>query len=121
MRNLGQILLLLFFIALPLLNFLLQRARKRRRDHRIPQEKPVEQMFYQAQTTLPRATPRAAGDRVHRSPARIVTPVANDQITKRSLLGTTRDARRGIVIMTLLGPCRAFDRGDSRRSGRSSR
>jgi hypothetical protein len=113
MRNLGQILLLLFFIALPLLNFLLQRARKRRRDHRIPQEKPVEQMLRQAQTTpTPRPTPRAAGDRVHRSPARTVTPLANDQITKRSLLGTPRDARRGIVIMTLLGPCRAFDPPD---------
>ena len=112
MRNLGQILLLLFFIALPLLNFLLQRVRKRRHQL-IPQEKPVEQMFYQAQTTLPRATPRAAGDRMHGSPARPVTPLANDQITKRSLLGTTRDARRAIVIMTLLGPCRAFDPPDS--------
>ena len=71
----------------------------------------MEQMFYQAQTTLPRATPRAAGDRVHRSPARI-TPLANDQVTKRSLFGNTRDARRGIVIMTLLGPCRAFDPPD---------
>lgn len=109
MENLGTILLLLLlFILTPLLNFLLQRFRKRRNQH-IPQEKPVEQMFYQAQTTLPRATPRAAGDRVHRSPARAPTPLANDRVTKRSLLGTTRDARRGIVIMTLLGPCRAFD------------
>ena len=111
MRNLGQILLLLLFILAPLLNFLLQRARKRR-HHPVPQEKPVEQMFYQAQTTLPRATPRAAGDRVHGSPARGVTPPANDQITKRSLLGTPRDVRRGIVIMTLLGPCRAYDPPD---------
>ena len=111
MRNLGQILLLLFFIALPLLNFLLQRARKRR-HHPVPREKPVEQMFYQAQTTLPRATPRAAGDRVHGSPARAVTPTASNRRNKRSFLGTTRDARRGIVIMTLLGPCRAFDPPD---------
>ena len=111
MRNLGQILLLLFFIALPLLNFLLQRARKRR-HHPVPQEKPVEQMFYQAQTTLPRATPRAAGDRMHGSPARTVIPPASNRLTKRSLLGTTRDARRGIVIITLLGPCRAFDPPD---------
>ena len=83
MRNLGigNLLLLLFFVVLPLLNFLLQRARKRR--HRpIPQKKPVDQMFYQAQTTLPRATPRAAGDRVHRSPARTVAPPANAHITR---------------------------------------
>ena len=56
MRNLGigNVLLLLFFIVLPLINFLLQRVRKRR-DHRIPQEKPVKQMLRQAQTT---PTPR---------------------------------------------------------------
>ena len=114
MKDLGiwNVLLLLFFVVLPLINFLLRRVRKRR-HHVIPQEKPVEQMFCQAQTTpMPRATPRAAGDQVHRSPARTVTPLANDRVTKRSLLGTTRDARRGIVIMTLLGPCRAFDPPD---------
>jgi hypothetical protein len=121
MRYLGQILLLLFFIALPLLKFLLQRVRKRRRDHRIPQEKPVEQMLRQAQTTpTPWPILRAAGDRVQGSPARTVIPLAKDRVTRRSLLGTTRDVRRGVVIMTLLGPCRAFDRGDSRRSDRSS-
>lgn len=112
MENLGigqALLLLLLFILTPLFNFLLQRFRKRRRDHRIPQEKPVEQMFYQAQTTLPRATPRAAGDRVHGSPARTVTPLANDHVTKTSPLGTKSDVRRAIVIMTLLGTCRAFD------------
>ena len=109
MRNLGigNVLLLLFFVVLPLINFLLQRVRKRR-HHLIPQEKPVEQMLRQAQTTPPPPTPRAAGDRVHRSPARSVTPLANDRVTRRSLLGTARDVRRGIVTMTLLGPCRAF-------------
>ena len=114
MKDLGiwNVLLLLFFVVLPLINFLLRRVRKRR-HHPIPQEKPVEQMLRQAQTTpTPRPTPRAAGDQVHRSPARTATPLANDQITRRSLLGTTRDARRGIVIMTLLGPCRAFDPPD---------
>jgi len=111
MQNLGieQVLLLLLFIVPLLINFLLQRVRKRR-DHRIPQEKPVEQRLRQEQTTpTPRLTPRAAGDRVHGSPARTVPLLANDRVTKNSPLGTARDVRRGIVIMTLLGPCRAFD------------
>ena len=111
MENLGigqALLLLLLFILTPLFNFLLQRFRKRR-NHHIPQEKPVDQMFYQAQTTLPRPTPRAAGDQVHGSPARTVTPLANDHVTKTSPLGTKSDVRRAIVIMTLLGTCRAFD------------
>ena len=110
--GIGQALLLLLFILTPLLNFLLQRFRKRR-NHHIPQEKPVEQMLHRGQTTpTPRPTPRAAGDRVHGSLSHTVPPRANDRVTKRSLLGTTRDVRRGIVIMTLLGPCRAFDPPD---------
>ena len=115
MENLGigqALLLLLLFILTPLFNFLLQRFRKRR-NHHIPQEKPVEQMLHRGQTTpTPRPTPRAAGDRVHGSLSRTVPPRANDRVTKRSLLGTTRDVRRGIAIMTLLGPCRAFDSPD---------
>jgi hypothetical protein len=69
MRNLGigNVLLLLFFVVLPLINFLLRRVRKRRDHLLIPQEKPVEQMLRQAQTTpTSRPTPRAAGNRVHR-------------------------------------------------------
>lgn len=112
MENLGigqALLLLLLFILTPLFNFLLQRFRKRRNQH-IPQEKPVEQMLHRGQTTpTPRPTPRAAGDRVHGSPARTVTPLANDHVTKTSPLGTKSDVRRAIVIMTLLGTCRAFD------------
>src|SRR5262249_54607622 len=136
MQNLGigQVLLLLLFIVPPLIIFLLQRVRKRR-DHRIPQEKPVEQRLRQGQTTptprltpqekpvkqrlrqgqttpTPRLTPRAAGDRVHGSPARTVPLLAIDRVTKKSPLGTARDVRRGIAIMTLLGPCRAFDSPD---------
>jgi hypothetical protein len=89
------------------------RAAGERRDHRMPQEKPVEQRLRQGQTTpAPRLTPRAAGDRAHGSPARTVPLPANDRVTKKSPLGTARDVRRGIAIMTLLGPCRAFDSPD---------
>jgi hypothetical protein len=35
--------------------------------------------------------------------------------TERSLLRTTRDARHGIILMTVLGPCRASDPPESRR------
>jgi len=110
--GIGQILLLLFFIVLPLVNFLLQRVRKRR-DHRSPQGKPVEQMLGQLQASrTPRPAPRADRDRAHTSPARPAGPLAHNRFTKRSLLGAPRDVRRGIVIMTLLGPCRAFDPPD---------
>ena len=114
MQNLGieQVLLLLLFIVPPLITFLLQRVRKRR-DHRMPQEQPVEQRLRQGQTTpTPRLPPRDASDRVQGSPARPVPLLAHDRVTKQSPLGTTREVRRGIAIMTLLGPCRAFDAPD---------
>ena len=73
----------------------------------------MEQMLRQAQATpAPRPTARASRSRVHGSEAPAVAPLANDRFTKRSLLETPRDLRRGIVIMTLLGPCRAFDPPD---------
>jgi len=110
--GIGQILLLLFFIVLPLVNFLLQRVRKRR-EHRSPQEKPVEPIATQLQTSRsPRLARRADRGQAPTSPARPVAPLAHNRFTKRSLLGSPRDVRRGIVIMTLLGPCRAFDPPD---------
>src|SRR5262245_48353829 len=114
MQNLGieQVLLLLLFIVPPLITFLLQRVRKRR-DHRMPQEKPIEQQLRQGHTPpTPRLPPRDASDRGRGSPARTVPLLANDRVTKKSPLGTPREVRRGIAIMTLLGPCRAFDPPD---------
>ena len=103
-----QILLLLFFIALPLVNFLLQRVRKRRdqRNHSTQQERFVEQA---PATSSPASIPRASRSRVHGSEVRTIKTLSNNRSPKRLLLGTGRDARRGIVILTLLGPCRAFD------------
>ena len=104
-----QILLLIAFILLPLLNFVIKRLRRPLED-RIPQA-PVAQIRRQAQATpAPPPTPRASHNRVHGSQAPTVsTPLSTSHFTKRSLLGTPGDVRRGIVIMTVLGPCRAFD------------
>ena len=52
MRNLGQILLLLLFILAPLLNFLLQRARKRR-HHPVPQESLWSRCFIRRKQPCP--------------------------------------------------------------------
>ena len=108
-----QILLLLAFILLPLLNLLFQRI-KRRVESETPAEEPVTRV-----PRPPRAVParpsssRPAGDRGRRleSPA-LAVPPRRLRFNKRSLFRTPRDLRRGIILMTLLGPCRALDPPD---------
>ena len=114
MRNLSfqQIILLLAFILVPLINFVIQRV-KRRLEHEIPAEESVPQIRRQAKAisspALPLA-PRASLDQGRGSQATTVsTRPSTRHITKRSLLGAQRDVRRGIIIMTVLGRCRAFD------------
>jgi hypothetical protein len=112
MKNLsfGQILLLILFILVPLINFLLQQAR-RRLETQTPQDKAVAQIRRQAQTTpasLP--PPRPPRDRLHGSEEpTVATPLSRRRFSQRSLLENRRDVRRGIIIMTILGPCRTFD------------
>jgi len=115
MKNLsfGQILLLIIFIVVPLIKFVMQRVRRPLEDQ-IPQEESVTQIRRQAQATpAPPPTPPASRNRARELQAPIVlTPLARSHFTKSSLLGTPRDVRRGIILMTLLGPCRAFDPPD---------
>lgn len=115
MRNLSfqQIVLLLAFILVPLINFAIQRVR-RRLEHEIPAEESMPQVRRRANAVstppLPPA-PRASLDQVRGSQGTTVStrPATTSHIAKRSLLGAQRDVQRGIIIMTVLGPCRAFD------------
>lgn len=115
MRNLSfqQIILLLAFILVPLINFIIQRVR-RRLEHEIREEESVPQIRRQAKAiptpALPPA-PRASLDQARGSQGPTVSTrtATTSHITKRSLLGAQRDVQRGIIIMTVLGPCRAFD------------
>jgi hypothetical protein len=112
MENLdfGQILLLIVFILLPLGNFVMQRVRRRLED-KIPAEESVTQTHRQAEAiATPPPTPRASRNRVHGSPAPTVSPpLSTSHFAKRWLVGAKGDVQRGIIIMTILGPCRAFD------------
>lgn len=106
----GQIIVLIIFILVPVVKFVVQRIRRRFEDQ-IPQQESVTQIRRQAQ---PVATPppltRAAIDPVGESQAPTAfTRRSTSHFTKRSLLGAKGDMQRGIVIMTVLGPCRAFN------------
>jgi hypothetical protein len=109
-----QIILLMIFILAPLINFVMQRVR-RRLEHHIPREESVTQMRRQPQATPPPSpVPREARERPpSRAQAPTVSaPLRRGRFIKRSLLGDIRGVRRGIILMTVLGPCRAFDPPD---------
>ena len=115
--GLGQILLLILFILVPLINFVMRRVRKSV-ESETPADEPVLDTPRRAQATPkpPPPTRRASRNEVHASQApAVATPLSRGRFSKRSLLGNTRDVRRGMILMTILGPCRASDSPESRR------
>ncbi|MEX0805169.1 MAG: hypothetical protein WD688_17880 [Candidatus Binatia bacterium] len=112
MRNITfeQILLVIIFILAPLMSFILQRVNGRLANQ-LPRQEPEEPMRRQSRVVLTAAPPAAPSLASTRAPrARVPTiSVSRSQrrFSKTSLLGSPRDLRRGIVIMTILGPCRA--------------
>ena len=109
-----QVILLMIFILAPLINFVMRRVRRRLEPH-VPPEESVTQMRRQPQATPPpslvrreareRPPPRA-------QPPTVSAPLRRGRFIKKSLLGDIRGVRRGIILMTVLGPCRAFDPPD---------
>ena len=117
MRDLGleQIILLLIFILAPLINFIMHRVRRRPEDNK-SKEQSVEPI---PRSTQPRPTtvvPKLAESRTRvaasQAPTLASAPLATSRSIKRALLRTPRDVRRGIIIMTILEPCRAYDPPD---------
>jgi hypothetical protein len=111
--SIEQILLFFLFILLPLLNLLFQRI-KRRAESEAPAKEPVTRVPRPPRAAPPRPpASRAAGDSGRRlEPPALALPARGRRFDKRSLLGTPRDLRRGIILMTLLGPCRALEQPD---------
>lgn len=126
MRDLSfsQLVLLIVFLVLPLGNFVLQQLRRRLEDTTPAEEKPQAEAPGQAQAASAHQPARhASGKRVHELQARMVsTPPSRSYSAKLSLLRTPHDARLGIILMTVLGPCRALDSPEPRaaQSGRAT-
>ena len=108
--SLEQILILLLFIVLPLLNLLFQRA-KRRSEGKHPEEESGPKVAQRAQAIPPQPPePGIFRDRLHglREP-KVSTPLPRRRSVKKLTLGGRREIRRGIILMAVLGPCRTFD------------
>jgi hypothetical protein len=107
-----QILVLLAFILFPLINWLLQRM-QRRFEHQAPRQPPPQ--------PAPRTFAKPPPVEVIASSREPIPPAGfsgnllsrRNQSIKRSLFRSRRDLRRAIILMTVLGPCRANDSLDA--------
>ena len=112
MKTLGleQILFLIAFIALPLLNLLFQRV-KRHFEAKPPEGESGPVIAQEAQE-IPQQLrkPSMSRDRLHeiRAPAVSTSLPRRNSVTKLTL-GSRQEIRHGIVLMAVLGSCRAFD------------
>jgi hypothetical protein len=105
----GQLLILIAFILFPLINWLLQRMQRRFENQtpRQPPRQPAPRTFAKP----PLEVVSSARERVH--PANMPeSPRASSRRRKRSLFTNRRDLRRAVILMTVLGPCRANDQRD---------
>ena len=108
----GQILILIAFILFPLINRLLQRM-QRRFDSQPPRQPPPQP----APRTYAKPPPMEV---IASSSVRVPVPDKREsptrptrQFRKKRFITSRRDLRRAIILMTVLGPCRAVDSADA--------
>ena len=120
---LEQLFLIAIFILVPLLNFVLQRLRRRLENQPPPHSEEAQRGPAEPQETAARQprivivpdVPFETAPNPLRRGARaaeqnpIPSAPARPALSARSLLRSPQDVRRGIVLMTVLGPCRAYD------------
>jgi hypothetical protein len=108
----AQVLLFAALVLLPLLN-LLMRAVKRRLKGEALRGLGPEAPSLPAPVRMPPAPTTGEGARSHNPPRGratgmvVASAVAGGRALSR--LGNAREVRRGIVLMTVLGPCRALE------------
>jgi len=103
--DLGPIIFLIVFVLIPLLNYILNRMR--RRFEPTPTRQPMPDMGVR-RPAAPPAPPASREQAQAAPPNRILAPSRN-RWSRKTLFRTRRDVRRVIVAMTVLGPCRAYD------------
>lgn len=105
-----QLLFLLLMAFVLLLNFV-TRALRRRVVRAAPRssESEVSEIPRRAQRPPPATTPRRSPEAPRTAPLPVAVRPATPQPRARAPLGGLRAVRRGVVLMTILGPCRAVE------------
>lgn len=116
-----ELLIVLFVLAVALVQFLLKSRRARRQPppESAPDETSLEvpeSAWRDAQATPPvHSVPSVPEIRFGRSAAATVSiPPARGRFARRSLMGNRRDLQDAIVIAAIVGPCRALEPHDIR-------
>jgi hypothetical protein len=112
-----QVLILFIFVLLPLLNWLLRRlGRRRERQAPLPPYRPeVRRQATVSEPDIPPPEPtqlRVQAQEAAPAPA----AVRRSRISTSSLFRTKAEMRRAIILMSILGPCRAADPAEKRDS-----
>jgi len=116
-----ELLLVLFVLAIAVVQFILKlrRARPRPPPESVPDETPLEvpeSAWTRAQPTPPvRSVPGVPEIRFGRSAAATVSiRPPRGRFARSSLIGNRRDMQNAIVIAAIVGPCRALEPHDIR-------
>jgi hypothetical protein len=111
---LTQLLVLLAFILVPLINLLLERMR-RRFETQPPREPPRQPAPRTIGKPPPVEVVASARERVLARARTEMPPRSGPPLRDRAFFGSRRDLRRAILLMAVLGPCRALDASDAER------
>jgi hypothetical protein len=106
----GQILVLIIFVLLPLLNWLLrQLGRRRERQTPLPPYMPeLRRRATVSEPEVPSPQPTRHPIQAREAPP-APAAVRRRGISRRSLFRTKAEMRRAVILMTILGPCRAAE------------
>jgi hypothetical protein len=110
--NFENLIVVLAVLGMALFNVVLPWLRKRIEGELSGESAPIAQASMQAVPTAEPTEPREPSRRV-RVPLATGTPSVLARRARRSPVGSLREARRGIVLRTILGPCRALEPSDS--------
>jgi hypothetical protein len=107
----SQLLLPVLFLGVLLLTFYLQVLLKRRQSEAPQEVGPTKPPVLRREHTRP--PPRVTAPRGTLLPALAQRGATHQRAPSR--LGSLRGVRRGIVLMTILGPCRSLERPEPPR------
>jgi hypothetical protein len=111
----GQLLLLIVFILVSLINLLFRRMRRRFESQPPRQELPRQPSPRTFAKPPPVELTASVSERVRASEMAEPPPRPRRQLRSKTFFGSRRDLRRAILLMAVLGPCRAVNSADAER------